>query len=221
MNTKTLLAILSIALSATACTTGKTVKSLEDIQDDGERSVVLLTHDLKVYTTEKHSTVRSALLTFRCPSVNDKFAPVCFSVSLPYRGTKQIDGFGLHAFEDTSAKAVKIKYDNYYLQAAEHKIVIDKVPETHCRTSRKTRKPVCTTTRNDVSATYKVNFPSPAAMRVQPGPGCYLGHLSLSMVDNRILEFKHVRDSPLTIEKLSNMPYDIATELLRVVNKPC
>lgn len=211
------LTVLSIA----GCATGKTISDINDIQDDGKRNVVLLTHDLNIYVTEKHSSVKHTSLVFRCPSANDKLKPSCFSIELPYLGTKEIDGFGLHAFEHSGASAVKMKYDNYSLQSASHSVVIERVPETNCYVSKKTKKTICNTTMKDVFAKYRSRFPSPTPIRVEPGSGCYIGHLSMTLVDDRTVEYNLDTQASLTIDNLQNMSSDIAEALIRTVNRPC
>ena len=221
MNIKAVLVQVLVVLSITSCATGKAIKNPDDIRDDGKRNVVLLTHDLKLYATEKHSSVKQTRLVFRCPSDNDKLKPNCFSVDIPYLGTTQIDGFGLHAFEHVGASAIKMKYDNYSLQSAFHNVVIERVPETNCYVAKKTKKTVCNTTLKDVSERYGTRFPSPIPIRVEPGSGCYIGHLSMTIIDDKTTEYTLDKGTPLTPDKLANMSSDVADALMRVVNRPC
>lgn len=221
MSLKTILVQSLMLISIAGCATGKAINDPKDIRDDGKRNVVLLTHDLKIYVTEKHSSVNQASLVFRCPSASDKLKPSCFTVDLPYLGTKEIDGFGLHAFEKSSASAVKMKYDNYSLQSATHNIVIDRIPETDCYVAKKTKKTICNTVLKDVYAKYISRFPNPVPVRVAPGAGCYMGHLAMTVVDNRIVEFNLDTDAPLTADKLTDLSSDVASTLLQVVNRPC
>ncbi|MFK7853325.1 MAG: hypothetical protein AB8B79_04395 [Granulosicoccus sp.] len=203
------------------CATGKSIKSAEDIQDDGKSNVVLITHDIAVYVTDKHSSVKKAKLAFRCPKGKDLLKVNCFDVVLPYLGTKTVDGFGLHAFEISGAKAIKMKYDNYALRSVVHNVVIDRIPKTSCYYNKKTKKDECTTRLENKSDTHRAGFPSPITFNVAPGSGCYLGHLSMSVVNSEMRDFSLDTDTPLTADKLSDLAPDVAAKLLETASQSC
>ncbi|MFK7994112.1 MAG: hypothetical protein AB8B87_08230 [Granulosicoccus sp.] len=204
-----------------SCATGKSIKSVDDLQDDGKRNTVFLTHDINVYVTDKHASVKNTRLAFRCPKGNDLLKVSCFDLVLPYLGIKEVDGFGVHAFELLGAKVIKMKYDSYALRSVVHNIVIDRIPKTLCYYNRRTKKNDCNTNIENKSDTHRAGFPEPVAFNVVPGAGCYLGHLSITLVNNDMREFNIDVDSPLTEEKLSGLPPDIAARLLTDVNRPC
>lgn len=205
----------------TGCATGKSVKSVEDLQDDGKRNVVLLTHDINVYVAEKHNSVKDTKLAFRCPKGKDLLKVNCFDLVLPYLGTKEVDDFGVHAFELSGGKVIKMKYDSYALRSVVHNVVIDQIPKTVCYYNKKTKKDDCNTTIEKKLNTHRAGFPAPVAFNVVPGAGCYLGHLSMTLVNDNMSQFNLDVDSPLTEEKLSGLAPDIAAKLLNDVNRPC
>jgi len=212
---------LVLALSVAGCATGKSITAADDIGDDGKRNTVLLTHDLKVYATNKHPVARQSKLTFRCPSGSDTLKPDCFSVELPFRGSKEIDGFGLYAFESIGASAIQMKYGYYALQSAIHTVLIDRLPETLCIYNEKTKRDTCRTKIREYSDRHRASFPGSVPIVVREGPGCYIGHLSMTMVDDRITQFNLDTELPVRDELLTSLSADVAAELIRVVERPC
>lgn len=167
---------LTIAFALlTGCATGKTIKGAEDIQDDGKRNVVLLTSDIKLYVRDRHPSAEETKLTFKCPKGKSGFGGICFNITLPYLGTKEVDGFGLHAFESTGAKAIKMEYGDYAITSAFHGVVVDRIPETTCTYNKKLKKDQCRTRMKDKSDNHSAIFPTPIVVNVSPGTGCYLG----------------------------------------------
>lgn len=210
-----------LVLSIAGCATGKSVTSADDVGDDGKRNTVLLTHDLKVYVTNKHSSLKQSKLTFRCPSGSDTLKPDCFSVELPFRGTKNIDGFGLYAFEEIGASPIQMKYGYYALQSVIHTVLIERLPETICTYNKKTKRDVCRTRVKEKSDRHRASFPFAVPIIVNQGSGCYIGHLSITMVDDQITEFNLDSDLPVKDEQLTSLSSDVAAELIRVVDRPC
>ena len=80
---------------------------------------------------------------------------------------------------------------------------------------------MCNTRIDQKKNFFRSNLPAPVAFSVRSGAGCYLGHMSVTMIDSDIREFSIDPAAELSAEKLSNLPADVAAKLLTTVNRPC
>ncbi|MBX2879417.1 MAG: hypothetical protein KTR32_05755 [Granulosicoccus sp.] len=193
----------------------------EEIRDDGQHNVVVLTYDIKLYVPNRHSSVSNTALTFKCPQEKRAAGGLCFDLSVPYLGTRQIDGDGLHSFEHTGAKAVKIEYDDYLIQSVLHDVLINREPRTYCWLDKKLGEELCKTTVQEQTQTYSARIPEPIAVKVSSGSGCYLGHLELHMHNNQITSYNLDTEAPLLIQRFSSMPDDVTFALFEFVDRRC
>jgi hypothetical protein len=219
-HTRKLTSLLLILLSA-GCATGKSVNSADDIGDDGKRNTVVMTYDIKLYTANRYPTVKSTSLRFRCPKNSAGFGGNCFSLTMPFLGRKDVDGYSVNAFEQTGTKIFQMKYGEHVLQSMQHSVVVDRVPEVQCTTSKKTKKRTCRNVMKDVTDRHSARIPNPILVNVASGAGCNLGHLSLTMFEGELIDFSITNDESLTMESLSDISPDLAAAAIAHANRPC
>ncbi len=209
-----------IATFLGGCATGKSVGDADDIRDTGKSNIVVVTYDLKAYTTTKYSSVKSTVLNFVCPD-KSILGGACFSISLPYLGQKTVGEFALHAFEDSGAKVMKMKYGSRAVTGVGHNVVVDKKPEVTCYYNKKKKRDVCSTRTVETTDRHSVTFETAAPLNVVPGSGCYLGHMTLTMIDDRIEEYELTLGDEIPPEKLTNIGDDVSGVVQGYVNRPC
>lgn len=215
------LASLMLILFCAGCATGKSVSKAEDIGDDGKRNTVVMTYDLKLYTANRYATVKSTSLRFRCPKNSAGFGGNCFSIKAPFLGKKDVDGYSVNAFEQSGTKIFQMKYGEHLLQSIQHSVVVDRVPELQCTTSKKTKKRTCRNVMKDVTDRHSASIPAPILANVGPGAGCYLGHLSITMFEGELMDFSIANDEPLSADLLDDISPDLAAAAIAHANRPC
>lgn len=221
MNNMQKLTSLLLILFCAGCATGKSVSSADDIGDDGKRNTVVMTYDMKLYTTSRYPTVKSTSLRFRCPKNSAGFGGNCFNLKAPFMGKKDVDGYSVNAFEQSGTKIFQMKYGEHLLQSMQHSVVVDRVPEVQCTTSKKTKKRTCRNVMKDVTDRHSARLPSPIAVNVGAGSGCNLGHMTITMFDGELIDFSITNDESLTVEKLSDLSPDLAAAAIAHANRPC
>ena len=215
------LASLFLVVFCVGCATGKSVTNAENIGDDGKRNTVVMTYDLKLYTTSRYPTVKKTSLRFRCPKNSAGFGGNCFSVNAPFLGNKDLDGYAVNAFEQSGTKVFQMKYGNHLLQSVQHSVVVDRIPELKCTTSKRTKKRTCYNIFNDVEDRHSASLPEPIAVNVSSGAGCHMGHLELTMLDGEVVDFSITSDEPLSTDVLSDLSSDMLAGVMAHVNRPC
>ena len=202
------------------CATGKSVGDVDDIRDTGKANIVVLTYDLKAYTTTKYSSVKSTSLNFVCPD-KSILGGACFSIALPYLGQKVVGEYSLHAFEESGAKVMKMKYGSRAVTGVGHSVVIDKEPRVTCYYNKKKKRDVCSTRIDETTEQHRVTFEKAAPLNVTAGSGCYLGHMTLTMIDDSISEYEMTLGEALSPEKLTNISDNVSGAVQSYVNRPC
>lgn len=215
------LVLLVLALFCGGCATGKSISKPEDIGDDGKNNTVVMTYDIKLYTTSRYPSVKSTDLLFRCPKNSAGFGGSCFTITTPFLGKKDVDGYVMNAFEKSGTKVFKMKYGNHLLQSMQHRVVIDREPDLVCTVSKKTKKRTCRKYMNDVTEGHSSSIPTPVAVNVGSGSGCHLGHLELTMFDGELLDFSITNDEPLSAEELPDLSPEMAASVMGHVTRPC
>ncbi len=216
---------LLLVLIATGCSISNSVSKADDIGDDGKRNTVVMTYDIKLYSAHRYRTFKETLLQFMCPDNSASYSTNCFTFRTKYRGTEEVNGYNVNAFARSGTKVFQMKHGDYLLESAQHKVLVDRVREKVCtkkknpRTGKKER--ICNTITNNVDKEHSAMFPTPIAINVGPGPGCYLGHLSLLMFESELVEFSVTRDQPLSAELLSGLSPDAAEAVIAHANRPC
>lgn len=222
MTTHPLVGAVITILFLAGCATGKTVSDAKDIRDSGKSNIVVFTYDLKLYTTIKYPTVENTKLNFSCPEKSALSGANCFSVSLPYLGRKEVDGFSLHAFELSGAKVMNMKYGTRSVSGAFHSVLVDKVSSVSCFYNKKTKKDVCNPIIKDEKNNHRVTFTESIPITVAPGSGCNLGHLTLTMVDGTLTEFNaQLGEATLAPEKLTNLSDSVSSTVRAYVDRAC
>lgn len=216
--------LAAAALAATVltgCATGKSIGKADDIRDDGKSNVVLLTYDVKLFATDKFPTDKSTSLNFHCPENSALNRNNCFSITVPYKGRSEYDGYDLHAFESNGAKVMKMKYNALSVTSGRYKVLIDEQRRTKCTYSKKTRKQTCYPVTDRQFDTHRFSLPDIIPITVTPGSGCYIGHLSIVMVNQDVSEYEFQLDAELTPEKLTNLDSGISNAIQQFVDRPC
>jgi len=212
---------LLFVLFCTGCAAGKSVTKPEDIGDDGKRNTVVLTYDIKLYTANRYPSVKSTSLRFRCPKNSAGFGGNCFNLKAPFLGIKEVNGYSVNAFEQSGTKIFQMKYGEHVLQSLQHSVVVDRVPELQCTTSKKTKKRTCRNVMKDVTDRHSDRIPTPIAVNVGSGAGCQLGHFSLTMFEGDLVDFSVTNDKPFSAEMLSDLSPDMAAAVISHASRPC
>ena len=213
------MAILMAAILS-GCATGKSIGDADDIRDTGKANIVVVTYDVKVYATTKYYSVRSTTLRFVCPD-KSFLGGACFTIDLPYLGQKTVGEFALHAFEESGAKVMKMKYGSRAVTGVGHTVVVDKRPEVTCYYNKKKKRDVCSTRTVETTEKHSVTFEEAAPLNVTPGSGCYLGHIVLTMIGDRIEEYELTLGDALSPDKLTNISDNVSGAVQSYVNRPC
>lgn len=209
-----------MAAILSGCATGRSIGDAEDIRDTGKANIVVVTYDINAYTTTKYSSVKSTTLNFVCPD-KSFLGGACFSISLPYLGQKTVGEYSLHAFEESGAKVMKMKYGSRAVTGVGHSVVVDKKPEVTCYYNKKKKRDVCSTRTVETTERHNVKFKEAAPLNVTPGSGCYLGHITLTMINDRIDEYELTLGEELSPEKLTNISDNVSGAVQSYVNRPC
>ncbi len=210
---------LLLLLTMGGCATGKSINQASEIKDDGKSNVVVLTYDLTLFATDKYPSVKSTFVEFDCPAtsaINN-----CFSIKLPYKGKSEYDGFDLHAFESSGAKVMRMKYDSHLVTKGKSKILIDERKRTTCNYDKKKRKTYCYPVTDRDYDNHRFTLPDAIPVTVTPGTGCYMGHLSIVLVNDEVSEYNIELDAELTPEKLANLDSGVNEAVLQFVDRPC
>jgi|GEM_PF-1162935 len=213
-----LLAISAVFLSG--CVTGKSVGSADSIQDTGKANIAVVTYDLKVYTTERYRTVKFADLNFRCEP-SKLLAGPCFDLKLPYLGKKSVDGFELNAFEGSGSKVMSMKYGTRAITKLDHNVIVDRETVVECSYDKKKKRDVCKSRKKNISENHTVQFEQPAPVTVTPGSGCYVGHITLTMIDDEITDYNLEFSDAMDPERLTGISDNVKGAVIGYVNRPC
>jgi len=219
MKLKVLFLLTGMSL-ITACATGKSVDSAENIRDDGKSNVAAFTYDVTLLTTEKYATVNSTKLNFRCPQDQD-LQKTCFTVNVPYAGRKRKDEYTTHEFKSSGSKVVSIKYGTYDMTSVRHSVVVDRIPDVYCYYNKRTKRNVCNRRMKDESVNHTASFPEPVGFAINPGSGCYLGHLSMLMHNNVIEAYDFQHDIGQLSEKLDTFPEGMRGAVAAHIDRAC
>ncbi len=212
--------ILPLCLSV-GCATAKTVSKAEDIRDDGKSNIVVMSYDMKVYATDKHTTEKNIQIRVHCPQSSKLTMASCFTFSLPLKGRKTIDGYSLYAFEANDAKVMRLEYGDYTATRANYSVLVDRIPDVSCYYSKKKRRDICNRTTKDVNDSHQFAFPEPLAIPVSSGSGCYLGHLSMTVSDGLVEDANMDYNAELTPERLALLSADVQAAVQQHVVRPC
>ena len=205
----------------TACATSKSVKKVEDIADDGKRNTVVFTYDAQLYVNDRYRTAKSTKVEFKCPKSGSVLKVVCFNFSVPYRGNKEVDGYILNAFENTGARVLKMGYGQYGVDSLSYGVLVDRVPEQVCTYNKKKKRDECRTQLKDENVYHRANLPESLNVSVTPGTACYLGHLTLQMTNNEIVEYSLDRNAELREDRLLDVSPEIAMAVMAATDRPC
>ncbi len=211
-------------LVLTACATGKSVNSVNDLIDDGERNTMFVSYDVTMNVTDKHAQVNSTELVVHCGKANRiGFVPECIRVKVPLQGRRNIDGYEYYTFKDNGSKVVQMPYGSFDVQSVRHNVVVGVEHYSQCGKSRfrnssayrypRTRSRHylhrfnCLPISVDVTARHYSETPQPATFNIGPGKGCYAGHLNLEMTDGKITRYSLEQDADMPSEEaLEKLP---------------
>jgi len=174
------------AIVLTGCATGKTVSDPADIVDDGKKNSMMMSYDIDLFVTDKLPKVTSTRLTLRCgtPSKLGQ-VPVCFTVEVPLLGRVEKDGLSLYKFSTQGASLIQMPYGIYNIESVEHTVIVDTVYKNVCTRDR-LGKLTCRNQKSDITTRHNSDTPSVRAFQVDPGAGCYAGHMSVEMLHDAL-----------------------------------
>ncbi len=214
------LMVLSLSVSV-GCATAKSVRKADDIRDNGKSNIVVLSYDMEVFATDRYPTEKTIQVQLYCPQSAKLTESGCFSLVLPFKGRKTIDGYSLYAFEGEGTKVMSLKYGEYTATRAKYSVLVDRVPDVSCYYSRKKRREFCNRTTKDVIESHRYAFPEPLLIPVSSGTGCYLGHLSMTVVDGVVQDSNMDYSAELTPERLAAINGDLQAAVQQHVVRPC
>lgn len=213
-------------LVLTACATGKSVSSVDQLIDDGERNTMLVSYDVTMNVTDKHVQVNSTDLIVHCGKANRiGKVPECFRVKVPLQGKRNLDGYEYYTFKDTGSKVVQMPYGSFDVKSVRHNVVVGTEHYSSCgrshfrhyygfrnsrtRSSRFHHRFSCLPINVDVTARHYSEIPQPATFDIAPGKGCYAGHLNLEMTNGKITRYTLDQDADMPSEEaLEKLPID-------------
>lgn len=114
-----------------------------------------------------------------------------------------------------------MKYGSYTATRARYSVLVGREPYVDCTYDKKKRKNICRNRHRDIKDTHRVALPEPIAVNVTAGSGCYLGHLTLNVINGDVKDFDMQYDAELTTEKLATLEGDVAAAVQQFVNRPC
>jgi len=191
LNTYLRLALLCISASVvSACATGKSVRNADDIIDDGKRNTMLVSYDITLNTTDRYSTFNRTKLVVRCGAANRLgVVPVCFEIIVPFEGVRNKGDFQYNTFRTAGSKVLQIPYGVYDFSKLEHLVTIDYNTTLECKENKK-GKTICNPKVTPVTILHKATPNKRPAISIEPGVGCYAGHLNLEMTESNIELFE-------------------------------
>jgi len=212
-----------IAASAlSACATGKSVKGPDDLVDDGERNTMVVSYDLTVNTIDKHPNVDRTSVVLRCGKPNRFGAvPTCFSVNVPLIGRRDKDGYNYYTFKVTGAQALQMPYGLFDIASIQHSVLVDLRNKVSCSVNKKGRT-ICQTVPERITKTHKGTPNVRKAISIEPGVGCYAGHISFEMTESAINDYSldQSLESP-TAETIEMLPVDLQGVVRDRVTQAC
>lgn len=214
------LVVFSLSVSA-GCATAKSVRKAVDIRDDGKSNIVVLSYDMQVFATDKYPTEKNIQIQVYCPQSSKLTASGCFDLVLPFKGRKTIDGYSLYGFESEDTQIMKMKYGVYTATHAKYSVLVDRVPDVDCYYSKQKRRDVCNRTTKDINDSHRYEFPEPLLIPVSSGTGCYLGHLSMKVIDGLVEDFTIDYSAELTPQRLDAINGDLQATVQQHVVRPC
>ncbi len=186
------LAFIFTTAVLSGCATGKSVSKAADVIDDGERNTVLISYDVSLNATDRYNTDSSTSLIVRCGDRNSLgLVPECFSLAIPFAGRRNVDGFDYFTFQDSGARLLQMPYGTFGIESFAYSVVVDIDTQQNCTTSVEKNKLVqrCNPVRTPITANHRNNAPEVNVLNVEPGDGCYAGHLTLVMNDGAVVEY--------------------------------
>jgi len=233
--------IVVVGAALTACAAAKNVRSAADLKDDGKRNSLMLSYEIRLDAHDRYPDVQSTTLAMRCgPKGKINPFPVCFYLTIPFRGKRNDDGYVYNTFELSGTSVFQMKYGDYSLVRANHSVVVGKRRERVCHKVKTDKhkghehsshdhdpfnhfphnhtlhshsgidsylypRVRCHDRYTDITHDFLVTLPTGApTFTVARGDGCYLGHLTLHMRANKIVNFEF--DDALQSQKFEQLP---------------
>jgi len=221
-------------LFLTACATGKSIKSVDDIADNGQSNTMLVSYDVTMNVTDKYARINQTDLVVNCGKPNRLGnVPECFRVTVPLKGRKNLDGYEYYSFSDTGAKLVQMPYGSFDVKSVRHNVVVDVERYSRCsgnrhlyfspyhrtfgrhsfgrhsfgRRSRFFNHFDCIPFNVDITAKYFSKIPDQNTIEIGPGKSCYAGHLALEMIDGEITRYELDQNATMPSEEaLTKLP---------------
>jgi len=210
---------LGILLLLNGCAAAELTRNAEDIRDDGKRNTVLVSYDLTLDVTDRYRTVDQVVMDIRCKEPGGRITPTCFKIVVPFKGlTENKNGYLHHSFATNGVSPFQTKYGNYEIDRFSHKVLVDKVRERKC-SEDKYGKEYCYNTTNNVDETHSIDPSPPVYFHVGAGSGCYLGHFTLHLEDERIVAYDLNQD--LTDDVISGVDPSLQEAVRSHVTSNC
>ncbi len=206
----------------TGCATGKSVRSADDMVDDGKRNTMVVSYDITLNVTDKHPSETGTKLIIRCGTPNSLGAvPECFRVSVPLKGRTTADEFVYYSFSTTGTSVLQMPYGTYPIDSVGHNVVVDVYRTVKCRTAKDGRT-TCRPVQEEVMARHRAKTLPVAAFDVEPGPGCYAGHLTIVMKDGELSTYSLDQSAAQpSADAIALLPTNIQDTVRGRVTQPC
>jgi len=201
-----------------ACATARPVGNADDMQDDGKRNTVMFSYQVQADAFDRYRGENGTTLQLRCGGDSLTGSRTCFSLPLPFVGQQLDDGVAVNRFELAEAQPFLMKYGDYRIDHADFKVVIGRIPQVDCVTDKKGRTR-CDTTFQDVHEDHAFALPVPIDFLVTPGSGCYLGHLTLAVRGDQVLDYR--LDTAIDEAAFERLPVELRQRARELVDRPC
>jgi len=190
------------------CATGKSVRGAD--------------YDVVINVTEKHSKVSHTNLSIRCGDPGALGAvPECFSVRAGLEGRRDVDGYTYYTFRSEGAQVLQMPYGVYNFDSLGHSVVVDTERTVNCYVNKKNQT-ICNPITKDIKARHSAKPPTVNAIAIEPGVGCYAGHLTVEMTESSLptYEFDQSANAP-SAEILERLPVALQAAVEGHVIQPC
>ena len=216
--------LLSLALAS--CAAGKVVSSPGDLVDDGKRNTLLMSYEIRLDANDRYPGVSGTRLALRCQDTDRPGRhSVCFNIDVPFTGLRQHEDYVYHSFERSGTRLYQVKYGRYTLSRATYSILVGQrrrrvcYPHTSKDFHRHSYPYQCYNEYTDINSDYLAALAEPAYFRVDAGEGCYLGHLTLHLRGNRVVEYS--LDTALSAIDLEGLPEPLRGAVPQQITHSC
>lgn len=177
-----------VALVLSGCATNSISNNPAKVVDSGKSNIVLLSYEVTL-PTENPLDDADLMYAYLCDSAANSYK---LSGCLQTRTLKKTSS----SYSVKSIGAFKQKYGEYSYTHILYTIPGDKESVTACQDipvkkggGTKLKASVCNTTKRIKYETKRIALPQPIEISVQPGAGCFLGHVAIKMIESNIVDY--------------------------------